>query len=122
MLKHVFYATMFVNDQDKALAFYTDVVGLETRWDVDAPGGAGRFLTVGVKGQDDFMVLLAPGTPGGQMTIEVEDCKEALETLKARGVNFDPPDVIELPFGWVARFEDPDGNRLQLRQGREAAV
>jgi predicted enzyme related to lactoylglutathione lyase len=56
------------------------------------------------------------------MTIEVEDCKEALETLKARGVNFDPPDVIELPFGWVARFEDPDGNRLQLRQGREAAV
>jgi len=51
MLKHVAYITMLVRNQDKALDFYTNVVGFEKRWDVPVPNG-GRFLTVGVKGQD----------------------------------------------------------------------
>jgi catechol 2,3-dioxygenase-like lactoylglutathione lyase family enzyme len=125
MLKHVAYVTMFVSDQDQALDFYTNVVGFEKRFDVPTPVG-GRFLTIGVKGQD-VALLLWPGTGGndpgrGEATIEVEDCPKAVETLRSRGVKFDPPNIIELPFAWVARFEDPDGNRLQLRQGRQAAV
>jgi predicted enzyme related to lactoylglutathione lyase len=119
MLKRVFYTAIFVSDQDKALEFYADVVGLEKRFDNPAPDGQ-RFLAIGVKGQEDFMIVLAPGTPGGAMTIEVDDCQAELETLQARGVTFDPPTVLEFPWGWVARFEDPDGNRLQLRQGRDA--
>jgi catechol 2,3-dioxygenase-like lactoylglutathione lyase family enzyme len=120
MLKEVAYVTMFVSDQDKALDFYTNVVGFEKRWDEPAPGGA-RFLTIGVRNQD-FMLLLYPGIPGGEMTIEVEDCQEEFEALTSRGVKFNPPNIIELPFAWVARFQDPDGNRLQLRQGREVAA
>jgi predicted enzyme related to lactoylglutathione lyase len=125
MLKSVFYTAVYVSDQDRALHFYTNVLGLEQRVDNPTPDGP-RFLTVGVNGQD-FQLVLWPGTPGhGQpvqgrapagVTIEVADCREAVETLKSRGVQFET-DVLEFPWGYVAIFEDPDGNRLQLREGR----
>jgi hypothetical protein len=61
MLKKVVYVALLVSDQDKALDFYTDVIGLEKRLDAPTPVGP-RFLTVGVKGQDLDLVLW-PGTP-----------------------------------------------------------
>jgi hypothetical protein len=84
-----------------------------------------RFLTVGVKGQD-FELVLWPGTPGrakegsAVYTIEVENCRTAFETLKSRGLNFETPEILEFPWGYAARFQDPDGNLLQLREGRGA--
>ena len=122
MLKKVVYVALLVSDQDKALDFYTNVIGLEKRGDYQTPDGP-RFLTVGVEGQD-FELVLWPGTPAraklgsAVYTIEVEDCREAFETLKSRGVEFEPPEVLEFPWGYAARFEDPDGNLLQVREGR----
>lgn len=123
MLEKVVYVTVFVKSQDKALDFYTNVLGFEKRADVPKPN-APRFVAVGLKGQD-LLLVLWPGTPGqGQpfegrstaaYTIETKDCRKAFETLKSRGVKFDT-DVLEYPFGSVAVFQDPDGNRLQLRQ------
>jgi predicted enzyme related to lactoylglutathione lyase len=125
MLKKIAYASVFVKSQDEALAFYTEVLGLEKVVDNPTPNGP-RFLTVGVAGQD-FQLVLWPGTPGrGQpvfgrasaaYTIEVSDCRKMFETLKSRGVSFET-DVLEYPWGWIAVFRDPDGNVLQLRQGR----
>jgi predicted enzyme related to lactoylglutathione lyase len=121
MLKHIAYITMPSSDQDKSLDFYTNVLDFEKRIDAPAPGGR-RFLTVGVKGQD-FELVLTPESPGPiEVTIEVDDCHKALEALTSRGVKFDPPNVIELPFAWLARFRDPDGNRIQVRQRRQAAA
>jgi predicted enzyme related to lactoylglutathione lyase len=40
-----------------------------------------------------------------------------VEELKSRGVEF-VSDVLEFPWGYVAQFQDPDGNRLQIREGR----
>jgi predicted enzyme related to lactoylglutathione lyase len=126
MLKKVVYVALLVSDQDKALDFYTNVIGLEKRGDFPTPNGGPRFLTVGVKGQD-FELVLWPGTParakGGSVvyTIEVEDIREAFESLKERGVNFEPAEILEFPWGFAARFEDPDGNQLQVREGRGAS-
>jgi catechol 2,3-dioxygenase-like lactoylglutathione lyase family enzyme len=109
MLKKVVYVALLVSDQDKALDFYTNVIGLEKRGDFPTPEGP-RFLTVGVEGQD-FDLVLWPGTPArGELgsavyTIEVEDIQVAFETLK-------------FPWGSAARFQDPDGNLLQVREGR----
>jgi predicted enzyme related to lactoylglutathione lyase len=124
MLEKIVYVTVFVKDQDKALDFYTNVLGFEKRADVPKPN-APRFVAVGLKGQD-LLLVLWPGTPGlGQpfegrstaaYTIETADCRKAFEALKARGVKFDT-DVLEFPWGYVAVFQDPDGNHLQLRQG-----
>jgi predicted enzyme related to lactoylglutathione lyase len=125
MLKHVFYTSVLVSDQDKALDFYTNAVGLEQRVENPTPDGP-RFLTVGVKG-DEFQLVLWPGTPGQaepamgapppSVTIETDDIRATVEELKSRGVEF-ISDVVEFPWGYVAQFEDPDGNRLQLREGR----
>jgi predicted enzyme related to lactoylglutathione lyase len=122
MLKRVVYVAVLVSDQDKALDFYTNAVGLEKRVDSPTPAGP-RFLTVGVAGQD-FELVLWPGTPArgeagaAVYTIEVEDIGMAFETLKSRGVTFEPPEILEFPWGGVARFQDPDGNLLQVREGR----
>jgi predicted enzyme related to lactoylglutathione lyase len=125
MLEKVFYTSVLVSDQDEALDFYTNVLGLEKRVENPTPDGP-RFLTVGVKG-DDFQLVLWPGTPGqaelamGQpppsVTIETDDCRRTAEELKSRGVEF-VSDVLEFPWGNVAQFLDPDGNRLQIREGK----
>lgn len=128
MLINVVYVAVFVSDQDKALDFYTNTLGFEKRLE-NAPTPEGpRFLSVGVKDQE-LMLLLWPGTPGkgrltqgstvAQYTIETDDCRKSFETLTARGVKFDPPEVMERPWGLVAKFEDPDGNVLQLRQAAQ---
>lgn len=122
LLKKVIYVSILVSDQERALDFYTNVIGLEKRYDIPTPDGP-RFLTVGVKGQD-FDLVLWPGTPAKAQlgsavyTIEVESCRTAFETLEAKGVKFDPPSVLEFPWGYAARFHDPDGNLLQVREGR----
>jgi predicted enzyme related to lactoylglutathione lyase len=122
MLKKVVYVSLPVGDQDKALDYYTNVIGLEKRGDYPTPDGP-RFLTVGVQGQD-FAFVLWPGTPAkvedcsAVHTIEVEDIQLAFETLKSRGVTFEPPEVLEFPWGYAARFPDPDGNLLQVREGK----
>lgn len=131
MLEKIVYTTVFVSDQDRALDFYTNVLGLEKRVDNPRPfnpqqSDGSRFLTVAVKGQD-FQLVLWPGTPGqaqpvqgripAAYTIETPDCRKAFEALKSRGLKFET-DVLEYPWGYVAVFQDPDGNRLQLRQGR----
>jgi len=126
MLKEIAYATMFVTDQDRALQFYTDVLGFEPRFDNPTPAGP-RFLTVGLPNQD-FQLVLWPGKPGqaeplpshtpGAYTIDTDDCRQTYETLKTHGVEFDT-DVLEYPWGYLAVFQDPDGNRLQVRELRE---
>jgi catechol 2,3-dioxygenase-like lactoylglutathione lyase family enzyme len=123
MLDRVVYTTVFVSDQDRALDFYTNVLGFEQRAENPTPDGP-RFLTVGLDGED-FQLVLWPGTPGeaqpleshipGAYTIETGDCRKAVEELKARGVKFDT-EVLEYPWGYLAVFQDPDGNRLQLRE------
>jgi predicted enzyme related to lactoylglutathione lyase len=124
LFKKVVYVTQFVSDQDKALDFYTKRLDFEKRVDNPTPDGGPRFLTVGVRGED-FQLVLWPGKPGeGQAfqipaacTIETPDCRKTFEELKSRGVNFET-EVLEYPWGCIAVFVDPDGNRLQLRQGR----
>jgi predicted enzyme related to lactoylglutathione lyase len=124
MLRKVPYVALFVSDQDRALDYYTNVIGLEKRGDYPTPDGP-RFLTVGVKGQD-FELVLWPGIPGraelgsATCTIEVEDCRKAFEALKSRGVTFESSEILDFPWGYAARFQDPDGNLLQLREGRGA--
>jgi predicted enzyme related to lactoylglutathione lyase len=125
MLEKVFYTSVLVTDQDKALDFYTNVVGLEKRVENPTPDGP-RFLTVGVEG-DDFQLVLWPGTPGQaqpamghrppSITIETDDIRRTFEEMQSRGVEF-ASGVLEFAWGSVAQFDDPDGNRLQIREGR----
>ncbi|TYB46331.1 VOC family protein [Actinomadura chibensis] len=128
MLEAIAYASVFVSDQDKALDFYTNVLGFERRLENPTPDGP-RFLTVGLPGQD-FQLVLWPGTPGraqpikshipGAYTIDTDDFEGTHRELTSRGVRFET-EVMEYPWGSLAIFQDLDGNRLQLRGLRKAA-
>ena len=132
---------LWVHDQDEALAFYTQKLGMEVRADVTlAEMGDFRWLTVGPAGQPDIAIVLMPipGPPvmdadtaeqmrglmakgfAGTVFLTTEDCRAAYEELRARGVEFvEPPE--ERPYGIDSGFRDPSGNHLRLTQVRELA-
>jgi catechol 2,3-dioxygenase-like lactoylglutathione lyase family enzyme len=134
-------AQLWVHDQDEALAFYTQKLGMEVRADVTLPElGNFRWLTVGPTGQADFAIVLMaiPGPPvmdpetaeqvrslmakgfAGTVFLTTDDCHASYEELKARGVEFtEQPE--ERPYGIDSGFRDPSGNSLRLTQVREIA-
>ena len=135
-------AQVWVDDQDEALAFYTQKLGMEVRSDVTlAEMGNFRWLTVGPAGQPDIAVVLMaiPGPPvmdhetadqvrslvakgfAGTVFLTTDDCQAAYEDLKGRGVEFsEQPE--ERPYGIDSAFRDPSGNSIRLTQVREIAA
>jgi predicted enzyme related to lactoylglutathione lyase len=135
-------AQLWVHDQDEALAFYTQRVGMEVRSDVTLPEmGNFRWLAVGPAGQEDVSIVLMaiPGAPvmddatqqqvrdlmakgfAGTVFLTTDDCRAAYEDLKGRGVEF-TQDPEERPYGVDAAFRDPSGNHLRLTQVTEVAA
>src|SRR4051794_17609606 len=135
-------AQLWVNDQDEALAFYTEKLGWEIRADVTLPEmGDFRWLTVGPAGQEDFSVVLMaiPGAPvfeketseqlravvakgvAAPIFLTTDDCHASYDELRARGVEFvDTPE--ERPYGIDASFRDPSGNHIRLTQVSEVVA
>jgi hypothetical protein len=58
-------AQLWVHDQEVALKYWTEKVGMEVRQDVTLPDLGFRWLTVGPPGQDDVSIVLmaVPGPP-----------------------------------------------------------
>jgi catechol 2,3-dioxygenase-like lactoylglutathione lyase family enzyme len=135
-------AQLWVQDQDEALAFYTDKVGLEVRADVTVPElGNFRWLTVGPAGQTEVSIVLMaiPGPPvmdadtaeqvrnlmakgfAGTIFLTTDDVQSSYEELKGRGVDFvEQPE--DRPYGIDSAFRDPSGNNIRLTQVRELAA
>jgi catechol 2,3-dioxygenase-like lactoylglutathione lyase family enzyme len=127
---------LWVNDQDEALAFYTDKLGMEVRADVTMPEmGDFRWLTVSPAGQEDVAIVLMaiPGAPvfddetaqairdltakgaASAVFLTTDDVHAEYEALEARGVEFvDTPE--ERPYGIDCAFRDPSGNHFRLTQ------
>ena len=135
MLKQLTNVQVWVHDQDEALAFYTEKLGMELREDVTVPEmGNFRWLTVGVPGQDVAITLMAvPGPPvfdddtrdkitslmakgaSGGLFFSTDDCRATYEQLKGRGVEFSQ-EPTEQPYGIDAGFRDPSGNQMRVAQ------
>ena len=135
------HAQLWVHDQDEALAFYTDKLGMEVRSDVTLPElGDFRWLTVGPPGQEDIAITLMaiPGPPvmdaetaddvrslmskgfAGTVFLTTDDVHASYEELRSRGVEFtETPE--ERPYGIDSGFRDPSGNSFRLTQVRELA-
>ncbi len=120
MFNKVMYAAVFVSDLDKALDFYMKF-GFEKR--VDSPGLAGRFLTIGFKGQD-LEVLLSPDVQGrlsneqsiGPLFLESDNLRKDFDALRSKGVRFVEVEPVDYPYGVYVTALDPDGNPVSLRQ------
>ena len=119
---------VFVDDQDKALTFYVDVLGFIKKEDV--PVGEFKWLTVvSPEGPDDIELLLEPNENPAAKTYQqaifdqgipaaafaVDDIHQEYERLKERGVEFTMEPTESGPV-ILAIFNDTCGNLIQLYQ------
>ena len=120
-------ASIFVEDQSKALTFYTDILGFRKVKDDDL--GEFRWLTVSSDGSGETELLLEPNAHPAAKTYQQaiyaagipttlfhsEDIHEEYRRLTAKGVSFkDKP--LENGGAWIAIFDDDCGNWIQLIQ------
>ena len=110
---------MYVHDQDAALDFYVNKLGMEKRIDQEFAPGA-RFLVVAPRGSITGIVLQAGrqnNMPVGGFTGLVfgsSDVEGTYQELHSHGVNFTEKPTTQ-PWGAVqAQFTDPDGNGFVL--------
>ena len=136
MISSISHVNVWVDDQDEALAFYRDTLGLEVREDVTVPEmGNFRWLSVGPVGQPDvaFVLMTVPGPPViaaetaqqlrdllakgvmGALFVTTDDVHAAYEELKGRGVEF-TSEPTQMPYGIDAPFRDPFGNAFRMVQ------
>lgn len=138
MIQRQSHSTVYVTDQEEALAFYRDTLGFEVRTDVAMDEtGDGRWLTVSPKGQPDLEIILMPIAPGPSLdeasaesmrslvtrggigigVFETDDVQADYERLSAAGVEFASPPQRR-PYGTEAVVRDNSGNWFSLTQRR----
>jgi catechol 2,3-dioxygenase-like lactoylglutathione lyase family enzyme len=120
--------SVLVDDQDKALRFYTDVLGFVKKTEI--PLGAARWLTVvAPEDADGTELLLEPDGhpavgPFKRALVEdgipftsfgVDDVHAEYERLRSAGVHFTQPPVAMGPVT-TAVFDDTCGNLIQIAQ------
>jgi predicted enzyme related to lactoylglutathione lyase len=133
MLNSISCSQIFVLDQDEALDFYVNKLGLEVHTDADL--GFMRWLTVAVPGDPGRQILLErPGGPamddataevvrenvtkgasGGWLMFTTDDCRKTYESLKAKGVEF-TQEPTEQTYGIDCGCRDPFGNHIRIGQ------
>ena len=124
----IIYTSVFVNDQDKALKFYTETLGFVKKRDV--PAEQYRWLTVvSPDDQNGTELVLEPNDNPAAKTYQkaifeqgipatsfgVSDVRAEHERLKELGVKFtmEPTEVMEHVI--IAVFDDTCGNLIQIQ-------
>ena len=121
--------SVFVDDQQEALTFYTEVLGFVKK--TDLPAGEFKWLTVvSPEGPDDLELLLEPNATPAAKTFQkaiheagipatsffVDDVQAEYERLEKLGVMFTmKPTTTD--WGTLAVFDDTCGNLINLHQG-----
>jgi catechol 2,3-dioxygenase-like lactoylglutathione lyase family enzyme len=123
MIKRISVIAVVVEDQEDALQWYTERLGLEKRADQRLSEDI-RWVSVAPPSQKDLEITLADWKWYGDRTqdprgknpvvvLESSSCREDYENLKAKGVRFaDPPK--DQPWGVSAVFLDLYGNPYNL--------
>ena len=121
--------SVYVDDQEKALRFYTDVLGFAKKADVSR--GPYRWLTVTSRGNPDGteLQLALNDNPAArayqQAMLEqrqpavmfyTDDIKADYERIKARGVEFNMPPTEVMAGSTIATLHDTCGNLVQITQ------
>src|SRR5437867_2415435 len=120
--------SVYVDDQEKALRFYTEVLGFAKK--ADFSNGPFRWLTVGSSDeQDGTQLQLALNNNSAAKAYQqamfqqsqpaamffTDDIKSDYERIKARGAEFTMPPT-EVTGSTIAMLNDTCGNRIQLTQ------
>ena len=128
MIGAITHMTLLVDEIDRALSFYIDILGFEKRAD-DAGANGFRYVTVAPAGGAGPELWLLPATTEQQearignqtddvtFVVSTDNCRVDYERLLAAGIVFhgEPEDVA---WGVEAVFEDLYGNRFVLSEQR----
>ena len=121
-------SSVLVDDQDKALKFYTEVLGFVKKTEV--PTGDFRWLTVvSPEGPDGVELLLEPNDIPAARTYQqaifeagipatafgVDDIQSEYERMRQHGVRF-TMEPTKMEWGTMAVFDDTCGNLICLNQ------
>lgn len=114
---------LYVGDQDRAKAFWTEQMGFELLVDTPMGDGEGAPRWIEVKPPNDNTILVLFTPEGSESHIgsfsnvifNAEDIQATYEELQNRGVEFTEPPSQQI-WGWWAMFKDPDGNTYGLGQ------
>ena len=137
MIRRMSHATIFVSNQEEALAFYRDKLGFQVNTDAMV-GPDFRWLTMNAPGQPDFEIVLMEPKGGmlmdeatasqlraimakgvlGAGVFNTDDCRGTYEEMKSKGVQF-VLEPAERPYGIEAVFKDNSGNWFSLTQPTE---
>lgn len=110
-------AVLLSSPNAKKLAkFYTEKVGVKFQFEGEMGEGDAVF-GASWKGSSDFMVMRQPKRY--IVNFEVDDVEKEFKRLKKGGVKVIAPIYHIENYGYIATFEDPDGNYFQLVQVRE---
>lgn len=121
MINAVSTVCVFVSDQDRAKAFYTEKLGFEVR--IDAPMGSSRWIAVAPRGARTEVILYkmdenwehyrAVMGHSQAVTFDVTEIERLQADLKAKGVRIvSEPD--RQPWGTYMMIMDEDDNSLML--------
>ena len=132
MITKLNVASVMVLDQDEALDFYVNKLGLEKGRDIRQ--GSFRWLTVRVPGDTTEIFLEEPGPPVqddataaqirelitkgalGGLVFESDDARGLYQTLKERGVTDFTQEPIDHAYGTDMGIRDPFGNGIRILQ------
>ena len=118
MIRKVKFVSVPTRDQDRALKFWTEQMGLRVATD-QAMGPGQRWIELAIPGAETGLVLF---TPAGQEdrigsffngSFACADIDYTYRQMSERGVTFEGP-VESQPWGRFAKFRDPDGNTFVL--------
>jgi len=139
MIRRMSHATIFVENQEEALAFYRDKLGFRVHTDAKINDDF-RWLTVCTNDDPDFELILLEPKPGmlmdeetskqmraimakgvlGAGAFNTDDCQGTYDELKAKGVEFISAPA-QRPYGIEAVFKDNSGNWFSLTQPSEGS-
>jgi catechol 2,3-dioxygenase-like lactoylglutathione lyase family enzyme len=120
--KKVLSVSLPVEDQDRAIRFYTEVLGFEVRTDIEVWPGA-RLVEVVPPGSEVGLVLL-PADSEIPMAVRMatNDAQAAYDDLRSEGATLHNDEVLELNgMPPMFFFADPDGNGLVYLQEEHEA-
>ena len=122
MIKQIKFITVPVQDQNRALAFYTDKLGFTIITDQPFDGKQ-RWIELRIPKAETRVVLFTPdelksrvGTFSG-VSLECDDIDSTYSELLAKGVAFDSPPKKQ-PWGTFVTFKDSEGNGFVLSGGK----
>jgi len=130
MFKRIDHIELVTGQPERAIKFYTEVLGFRVRASDRVPGtplGALDLVYLELGGTTIELMTYPDGKPAAapvaehfgyrSMALEVDDMQQALEQLGAKGIAPSWGPVLREKYA-RAEIRDPDGNAIELRQWR----